>query len=197
MAFDPNAPLQGLFAYQPAPPKPAEPQVTYTPNGIARQPGFYNPDNPYDTGRHGESNRELNNGKGGKVDWWDYDKGQPKSGATLDGNGMWTLGGGGGGLSSTPSAPGVGAVGSAFGSNPYLAGVNLAAGLLGIKGFTPNAQAPIASDSIQALAAPQLGSAMPQIPGDLGAPQYTGALSLAALQNLLGHAMRPGPRNAI
>lgn len=74
---------------------PLEPQVTYTPDGIPRQPGFMNPYNPYDTGRPGESNRERNGGMGGKVDGWDYDNGRPMPGAQMDENGMYILGGGG------------------------------------------------------------------------------------------------------
>lgn len=75
----------------------AAPQVTYTPNGVPRQPGYYNAENPYDTGRHGEQNRELNQGRGGKLNGWDYDTGKPASGVTLGNDGLYQLGGGGGG----------------------------------------------------------------------------------------------------
>ncbi len=88
----------------------ATPQVTYTPNGIPRQPGFYNASNPYDTGRPGEQNRELNNGAGGKLNGWDYDKGAPMQGTTLGSDGLYSLGGGGGGGGSG---------GGALESSPY------------------------------------------------------------------------------
>jgi len=87
------------------------PAVTYTPNGIPRQPGFFNPTNPYDTGRHGEKNRELNGGRGGKMEWWDYDRGMPKPGVALGADGLYRGpggGGGGGGGSSRPLVPGFG-----------------------------------------------------------------------------------------
>jgi hypothetical protein len=90
---------------------PQEPKVTYTPDGVPRQPGFFNPYNPYDTGRPGESNRErMGGGEGGKVAGWDYDNGRPVVGTQLGEDGMYRLGGGGGG-------GGVG--GGGPGSNPY------------------------------------------------------------------------------
>lgn len=73
-----------------------QPVVTYTPAGAARQPGFYNPDNPFDTGRAGETNRELNGGLGGRVAWWDYDRGAPMSGITLGDDGLYRGAGSGG-----------------------------------------------------------------------------------------------------
>lgn len=89
------------------------PTVTYTPGGTPREPGFYNPYNPYDTGRHGEQNAEANGGVGNKVSWWDYDRGQPRAGAVLNSEGYYGDGPGGGG------SPGGG--GGSFDprSNPY------------------------------------------------------------------------------
>lgn len=76
------------------------PAITYTPNGIQRQPGYYNPYNPYDTGRNGEQNSELNGGRNATLSGWNYDLGQPYSGTALDPNtGLYNseTGGGGGG----------------------------------------------------------------------------------------------------
>lgn len=82
------------------PPKP--PAVTYTPDGHARAPGYYNPGNPYDTGYHGQQNRESNGGRGGKLAGWDYDHARPmdpNAGLGADGlyNNLGGSGGGGGG----------------------------------------------------------------------------------------------------
>lgn len=73
------------------------PAVSYTPGGVARAPGFYNPYNPHDTGYHNQQNAELNNGVGGKVSWWDYDKEAPIAGAVLNSEGYYGGGPGGGG----------------------------------------------------------------------------------------------------
>ena len=73
------------------------PKVTYTPGGVPRQPGYYNPGNLWDTGRPGESNREMNNGQGGSLPGWDYDRGAPMEGAVLGPDGFYVLEGGGGG----------------------------------------------------------------------------------------------------
>lgn len=75
--------------------------ITYTPNGIARQPGYYDPKNPYDTGRAGERNSELGGGKN-TMAGWDYDAGKARAGATMASDGVWhmpggNVGGGGGG----------------------------------------------------------------------------------------------------
>lgn len=74
-----------------------------TPNGIPKQPGYDNPYNPYDTGRHGEQNSELNGGRSNTMSGWDYDAGRPKPGAVKQSNGEWVMpggssGGGGGGI---------------------------------------------------------------------------------------------------
>ena len=74
-----------------------QPQVTYTPDGIPRQPGYLNPNNLYDTGRPGEMNAEKNNGQGGKLPGWNYDTGAPMPGTQLGADGMYSFGGGGGG----------------------------------------------------------------------------------------------------
>ncbi len=78
-----------------------EPKLTVTPAGAPRQPGYYNSSNPYDTGRHGEQNAELNGGRGGKLSGWDYDKGAPSPGTVLGDDGFYVLGG-----STTPSIDG-------------------------------------------------------------------------------------------
>lgn len=85
-------------------------EITYTPNGIPRQPGYYDPNNPYDTGRTGERNAELGGGGKNTMSGWDYDAGRPKDGAYKDEAGNWTIGGGGGG--------GGGGMSSLF-ANPY------------------------------------------------------------------------------
>ena len=78
------------------------PATTYTPNGIQRQPGYYNPYNPYDTGRSGEANSELNGGQNATLQGWNYDLGSPYSNTPLGDNGLYNSeaggpGGGGGG----------------------------------------------------------------------------------------------------
>lgn len=84
----------------------ASPTITYTPNGIPRQPGYFDPKNPYDTGRAGERNAELGGGGKNTMSGWDYDRGAPRAGAVQQGDGVWVLpgqssggsGGGGGGI---------------------------------------------------------------------------------------------------
>lgn len=66
------------------------PTVTYTPAGVAREPGFFNPSNPFDTGRHGEQNKEsLKGAPGEQASWWDYDLGKPKQGVLLNAAGFY------------------------------------------------------------------------------------------------------------
>ena len=93
---------------------PPSPVISYTPGGQAKQPGFNNPSNPYDTGRSGEKNSEnVAAGQGGKAAWWDYDLGRPKSGVQLNTEGFYYGSGGGGG--------GGGSAASAFMGDPILA----------------------------------------------------------------------------
>lgn len=76
---------------------PSLPQTTYTPSGAARAPGYYDPNNPWDTGYTGQRNAELNSGQKTTYANWDYDRGLPL-GAGIDPNtGLYQLGGGGGG----------------------------------------------------------------------------------------------------
>lgn len=86
----------------------ATPAITYTPNGAPRAPGYYNPDNPYDTGYHGQQNVELNHGhSGNKLAGWDYQNARPINGSyQLDANGLYTglSAGSGGGGSAIPGA---------------------------------------------------------------------------------------------
>lgn len=102
-------PQDGGGQAPPGNPAPQDPRVTYTPDGIARQPGYFNPTNPYDTGRPNESNRERNGGAGGSLNGWDYDNGRPMPGAVLGEDGLYVLGGGSGG----------GGGGAATINNPY------------------------------------------------------------------------------
>lgn len=118
MSFDPiaygNTYYAGAGASQPtaASPQPTvAPAVTYTPNGIPRQPGYYDPNNPYDTGRAGERNAELNGGRKNTVAGWDYEKGAPSGQYQIDSNGIYqipglTAGGGGGGGGGDAGIPG-------------------------------------------------------------------------------------------
>lgn len=73
-------------------------EVTYTPNGIARAPGYFDHNNPFDTGRAGERNSEHGGGKN-TMSGWDYERGAPKPGAVRASDGLWTLGGSSGGSS--------------------------------------------------------------------------------------------------
>jgi hypothetical protein len=81
--------------------------ITYTPNGVPRQPGYYDPKNPYDTGRAGERNSELGGGKN-TMSGWDYDAGRARDGARMQSDGVWVGGagapaaGGGGGIPGSP-----------------------------------------------------------------------------------------------
>lgn len=68
-----------------------------TPNGIPIQPGYNDPYNPYDTGRAGERNAELNGGHKNTESGWDYDAGRPRPGAVQQSNGEWVMPGGDGG----------------------------------------------------------------------------------------------------
>src|SRR3972149_3301578 len=84
--------------WYPDPPKrKAEPLVTYTPGGVPRQPGYNKPALPRNSGRPGETKREMNNGQGGSLPGWDYDRGAPMEGAVLGPDGFYVLEGGGGG----------------------------------------------------------------------------------------------------
>lgn len=81
--------------------------ITYTPNGVARAKGYYDRNNPFDTGRAGERNSELGGGKN-TMAGWDYERGQARPGATMASDGVWHLpggntggGGGGGGISGS------------------------------------------------------------------------------------------------
>lgn len=83
------------------------PATSYIPGtDVQRVPGFYNPSNPYDTGRHGETNAELGGGTE-LLAGWDYDLGRPVNANTkLNAQGYYDLtapvAGGAGGSSSDP-----------------------------------------------------------------------------------------------
>lgn len=119
MSFDPiaygNLYYAGAGASQPTLASPAvqaaAPQVTYTPNGIPRAPGYFDPNNPFDTGRAGERNAELNGGRKSTVAGWNYDTGTPNGNFAVDANGVYqipglTAGGGGGGGGGDAGIPG-------------------------------------------------------------------------------------------
>lgn len=89
------------------------PTTGYIPGtDVSRVPGFYNPQNPYDTGRAGEKNPELARAAGLEqfedLPGWDYDLGRPMNvNSRLNAQGYYDLqmpagGGGAGGSSSDP-----------------------------------------------------------------------------------------------
>lgn len=83
------------------------PATSYIPGtDVPRVPGFFNPSNPNDTGRHGETNAELGGGTE-LLAGWDYDLGRPINANTkLNAQGYYDLAapvaGGAGGSSSDP-----------------------------------------------------------------------------------------------
>jgi hypothetical protein len=88
------------------------PTTSYIPGtDVSRVAGFYNPQNPYDTGRSGEKNPELARAAGLEqfedLPGWDYDLGRPMNvNAKLNSEGYYSglqgLAPGGGGSSSDP-----------------------------------------------------------------------------------------------
>ena len=106
----------------PEPPQPSTPEITFTPDGQQRAPGFLNPSNPWDTGYSGNVNAEvaLRNGMTpGKMDGWNYDTGTP--GPNYNPN---QYGGGGGGGGGGGTGGGAGALGSSPYYQQVLAAVN-------------------------------------------------------------------------
>jgi hypothetical protein len=85
-----------------APAAAASPASSYVPGtDVSKVPGFYNPQNPYDTGRSGEQNPELARRAGLEqfepLAGWNYDLGRPGDGFVLDQNGFYVGSGGGSG----------------------------------------------------------------------------------------------------
>lgn len=92
--------------------------ITYTPNGVPRQRGYFDPKNLHDTGRAGERNAELGGGGKNTMAGWDYDAGRPRSGAVKQSDGVWTLPGQGGGGGGIPGSA-IAAQGLAFAKKAY------------------------------------------------------------------------------
>ena len=174
----------------PVQPTPQQQAVTHTPDGAARVPGFFNPSNPYDTGRHGESNMEVLRRQGlpaEKVPGWDYDLERWKPGYGPSNPGF--PGGGG------SSAAGGSRLGASFvgmqGLSPFVQ--QLSQLLLGRSGVSsaPNASpgapgwvAPSASDWVKQ---PGFYDEQPdQLPADPQTPAYqSNAPSLEALLRMV------------